>query len=76
MFGLPSPGKFLLLLGIVLAVWYGFKLYRRREAVRQAELRKRQRGVTQFDTIECKRCGDYVTAGVRPNCKRPDCPLA
>ncbi|MSO70490.1 MAG: hypothetical protein EXQ88_00480 [Alphaproteobacteria bacterium] len=76
MFGLPSPGKLLLLIVAVLAVWYGFKLYRRLEAARRAELRKSSRPPMRLDTVECTRCGTHVAAGAREDCERKDCPLA
>jgi len=76
MFGLPSLGKLLVLIGAVLLVWYGFKLYGRLEAARQAGLRKSARAPARLETVECARCGTYVPAGARPDCKRADCPLA
>jgi hypothetical protein len=76
MLGLPSLGKLLVLIAAVLLVWYGFKLYNRRESVRQAGLRKGSRAPARMDTVECKRCGTYVPAGVRPDCDRADCPFA
>ncbi len=76
MFGLLSLWKDLLLIAVVLVAWYGFKLVRRREAQRQAQLRGGGQAARRHDTVECKRCGAYVPAGGRATCDRADCPLA
>jgi hypothetical protein len=80
MFGLPSLGKALLLVVIVLGVWYAFKLYNRLEAARRSEqikgAMKSGRAPSRLDTVECPRCGTYVPADARPGCERRDCPLA
>lgn len=76
MLGLPSLGKLLLLVGAVLAVWYGFKLYARREALRKAAPPRDPKAPERVDLIECRRCRTYVPAGRRPGCDRADCGLA
>jgi uncharacterized protein len=43
MFGLPSLSKLVVLIGIITAVWYGFKLIGRLDAARKAEARRQEK---------------------------------
>ena len=89
MFGLPSIQKLLLLVAIVLAVWYGFKLIGRLSDQRKAERRLREqeaarapdpvrpaaRSAARTEEMEpCPACGAYVASRKARNCGRPDCP--
>ena len=86
MFGLPSLGKLLLLIAIVLAVWYGFKWIGRLDAQRKAAAKrsaaerrgsvKRRSGsesVTE-EMVQCPACETYVLSRSTGTCGRPDCP--
>jgi hypothetical protein len=73
-------GKYLLLILVVLAAWYGYKYVMRIGAVRQDEARRRARGprpasgsLAAEDMTKCTACGAYVTPGAR-SCGRSDCP--
>ena len=82
MFGPPSLTKLLLLAGIILAVWYGFKIVGRLEAARKAEARLRHEAAARRasrnepstervqELVSCPRCGAYVTPGTRCTCDR------
>ena len=79
-----SFGKFLVLVVIVLAIWYGFKYAGRVEQVRQAlkaaraaAEQRRRRGPQRLqaeDMVQCRACGTYVTARGAGKCGRADCP--
>lgn len=75
MFGLPSLSKLLVLVGVILFVWYGFKLVSRLEQARKTkggqEL-KREAG--SIDTVQCAVCKIFLAADATSNCGRPDCP--
>ncbi len=84
MFTLPSLGKILVIVAIVLAVWYGFKLIghldrKRKEAARLHPGSGRARGragpgpVVQ-DMVKCPACGSYVAGRGAGSCGRADCP--
>ena len=80
MFGIGFS-KLAVLIGIVVAVWYGFKLVGRLD-----QARKQQRGGAPGrgdgggktpeveDTVQCPVCNAYVVAKSAGPCDRPDCP--
>jgi hypothetical protein len=75
-------GKYLLLILVALAAWYGYKYVVRVGQVRQDEARRRTRGpqgaapgsVAAQDMTKCAACGAYVTPGAG-KCGRADCPF-
>jgi hypothetical protein len=79
MFG--PGGKYLILILVALAVWYGYRYVVRVGQVREHEARRRTRGPQQAakgtlsaeDMTKCATCGVYVAGGAR-SCGRPDCP--
>lgn len=86
MFGL-SFGKFLILVAVVLAVWYGFRYLSRLDQIRQKRARPvdreaepprtEARTATQIpteDLIKCPVCATYVPARRTVSCGQPSCP--
>ena len=75
MFGFSLP-KILVLILIIVAVWYGFKLFTRGRNV-TAGGKQNQAGQEKPDaSLEmkpCEVCGDYVAAGAK-SCGHDDCP--
>jgi uncharacterized protein len=75
-------GKLAVLIGIVVAVWYGFKLVGRLDQARKQQQRggnptRRDSGgkVPEVeDTVQCPVCKAYVVAKSAGPCDRPDCP--
>ena len=85
MFGIPSLGKLLVLVAIVLAVWFGFQFIGRLDRLRKDEARlKKRAGASRGkaagkaaaveDTVKCPTCGAYVSARSSSSCGRADCP--
>ena len=85
MFGIPSLGKLLVLVAIVLAVWFGFQFIGRPDRLRKDEARlKKRAGASRGkaagtaaaveDTVKCPICGAYVSARSASSCGRADCP--
>jgi len=78
MFGM-SLTKVLIFVLIVVAIWYGWKLWRRKDQIkREIEARlgldaatRAREGAVQ-DLKSCRVCGAYVAHA----CERKDCPLA
>ena len=74
--------KLAVLVGIVVAIWYGFKFVGQLDKARkQARANKppRQSGgggnaSEVEDTVQCPTCGAYVVAKTASACERPDCP--
>lgn len=78
--------KVLLTLGVIVAVWFGFRYAERLGAERERDRvgRKRRRrggsgggseGPQQVEDLhQCSVCGDFVARDARP-CGRDDCPL-
>ena len=74
--------KLAVLVGIVVAIWYGFKFVGQLDKARkQAQANKppRQSGGASptpevEDTVQCPTCGAYVVAKTASPCERPDCP--
>jgi hypothetical protein len=83
MFTVPSLPKLIVLVGIIIAVWYGFRFLGtvervRRQAERVAKQRPRQRRADVAnveDTLKCRICGAYVPARQPTRCSRSDCPF-
>ncbi len=73
---MPSLSKLLVLVGVILFVWYGFKLVSRLEQSRKAKGRPEElkREVGSLDTVQCKVCDIFLAADAVSNCGRPDCP--
>lgn len=83
MFAVPGLPKLIVLIGIIAAVWYGFRFVgaldrARKQAERAAKRAPRQRRgdvANVEDTIKCRVCGAYVPARQPTRCNRSDCPL-
>jgi hypothetical protein len=91
MFTIPSLPKLIVLIGIITAIWYGFRLVgaldrARRQAERMARQapgqaprqtsRQRRADVANVeDTVKCRVCGAYVPARQPSRCNRSDCPF-
>ena len=81
MFGIGFS-KLAVLIGIVAAVWYGFKFVGQLDRARkQAQASKPPRpsggggkAPEVEDTVQCPTCGAYVVAKTASPCERPDCP--
>ena len=89
MFGF-SLQKIIVLVGIVAAVWYGFKLLTRLQEARKTDAKLRQntakrpgaaRGAARDeapieaeDMVQCPVCQAYVPARGASSCGRDDCP--
>lgn len=63
MFGL-SFAKILLIAIVIAAVWYGLRAYRKREAERIAEAKRRDLRAGAEAMVKCPVCGAYNPAGV------------
>ena len=78
MLGFSLP-KILVLIVIVMAVWYGFKIFGRGRNVSGGGSARKQAGQEKADaSLEmkpCEVCGDYVAAGAS-SCGRDDCPFS
>ena len=64
--------KIIVLLLIIGAVWYGYKMIGRRNANKQARDARTDR-IESEDMTACKVCGTYVTESPS-NCRREQCP--
>jgi uncharacterized protein len=75
MFGMGFS-KLLLLVLVVAAVWYGFKLVGQLDRRRKEEVaeRKRRDGASIGKMDQCRVCGTYVVADRAANCGREGCP--
>ncbi len=65
--------KWLALLAIVAAVWYGFRILSRRGGARRAEAGRGEGADGIEDLRACRTCGAYVADGQR-GCGREKCP--
>ncbi len=74
MFTIPSLGKILVLVLIVLAVWYGFRLVGQFDRQRKALARQRggnpakRAGADVEDLVKCRGCGTYLPPGTTCSC--------
>lgn len=85
MFGF-SFAKLIVLVGVILLVWYGFKFVGRLQALHEAAERRRAqdgrgdrahssaRGGQIEELVKCGVCGSYVPAQGAAACGRADCP--
>jgi uncharacterized protein len=82
MFGIPSVNKILVLIAIISAIWFGFRLLgqldrQRRDAARKEKERTRPQGPTPRqvdDMLKCDVCGTFIARGSK-GCGRPGCPF-
>ena len=91
MFSIPSFPKLIVLIGVITAIWYGFRLIgaldrARRQAERmarqapgkapgQAPHQRRADVANVEDTLKCRVCGAYVPVRQPSRCNRSDCPF-
>jgi len=82
MFGLPSLGKLLVLVAIISAIWFAFRLLgqidrNRREAARrdkeQARVDRTQSRQVD-DMVKCEVCGTFTARGSK-SCGKAGCPF-
>jgi len=75
--------KLITLALILVAVWYGFRLFARWKVQRDRTLNarrqeqagaRRPRQIAAEDMAACPVCGVYVPAAGAARCGRPDCP--
>ena len=75
-----SLSKLAVLIGIVVAIWYGFKLVGRLDKARKQQgggspqRREGGKATEVEDTVQCPVCKAYVVARSAGPCDRPDCP--
>lgn len=81
MFGFPSLSKILLLIAIISAIWFGFRLLsqldrQRRDVARKKEGRARAQGTPRQvdDMVKCDVCSTFVARG-SGDCGKPGCPF-
>ncbi|MSP67933.1 MAG: hypothetical protein EXQ96_07545 [Alphaproteobacteria bacterium] len=74
MFGI-SVAKLLLLAAVMVAVWQGFRLYRRIAQVKATRNRAAAAAAVQ-ELRACRVCGSYVAARDAERCGRGDCPAS
>jgi hypothetical protein len=82
MFGFPSLSKILILVAIISAIWFGFRLLsqldrNRREGARRAKegTRTQRRAPRQVDDmVKCDVCGTFTARG-SAGCTKPECPF-
>ncbi|HEX6956784.1 MAG TPA: hypothetical protein VF194_02275 [Ferrovibrio sp.] len=67
--------KFLLLILVIAAVWYGYRYVNRKEqtGARVAPAPAQPR-VKAEDLVACRICGAYVAEATAKSCGRQDCP--
>jgi len=74
MFGFPSLSKLLVLAGVILIVWYGFKLASRLEQARKTKNRRELKAEgDSMETVKCSVCGIFLAADSLSNCGREGC---
>jgi hypothetical protein len=71
--------KLAVLIAIIGAVWYAFRLADRLQSVRRAAVRRtgpggRAQQVAGQTLLPCPACGTYLARGSAGPCGRPDCP--
>jgi hypothetical protein len=84
MFSFPGIGKLVVLIAIVLAVWYGFKLIGQLDRQRK-ELARRQSGGAKpsrssraseaEEMVRCRTCGTFMASSSSASCGKPGCPF-
>jgi hypothetical protein len=81
MFGMPSLSKILILVAIISAIWFGFRLLgqldrQRRDAARKEKGHSRAQHAKPRqvdDMVKCDVCGTFVARGSN-GCGKPACP--
>lgn len=78
MFSIPSLSKLLVLVAIVAAVWFGFRLVgqldkARKEARRKEGIKAKARPSVE-ETVRCPTCDAFVAVRGATSCGRGDCP--
>ena len=79
MFGVGFQ-KILILIAVITAVWYGFRVIgqiaaERKKLQREAERRRpATAGRKVEDMVKCRLCGDYVPASGVATCANANCP--
>jgi len=71
--------KILVLVAVVAAVWYGFKMINRitedrNKAVSNRNSTKSSSSPSTEDMIACPECGTFVAANSTAKCERANCP--
>ncbi len=82
MFGMPSLGKILILVAIISAIWFGFRLLgqldrQRRDVARKEKERARAHRATPRqvdDMVKCEVCSTFIARGSK-SCGKPGCPF-
>jgi hypothetical protein len=81
MFGFPSLSKILILVAIISAIWFGFRLIsqldrQRRDVARREKERARGRATPRQvdDMVKCDVCGTFIARG-STGCAKPECPF-
>ncbi len=82
MFGIPSLSKLLVLVAIISAIWFGFRLLgqidrnRREAARREKEQARVQRTPSRQvdDMVKCEVCGTFTARGSK-SCGKAGCPF-
>jgi uncharacterized protein len=74
-----SIQKILLLVAVIAAVWYGFKMFSRLEAAKRerekvADERDENSGPRTEELVQCPVCEAYVPSQHPTSCGRSDCP--
>ena len=79
MFGIPSLSKLLLLVAIISAIWFGFRLLgqldrQRRDAARQQKKAAAAKARQVDDMVKCAVCDAFTARGSKA-CGRTGCPF-
>jgi uncharacterized protein len=82
MFGMPSLSKLLLLVAIISAIWFGFRLLsqldrQRRDVARKEKERARQprtKSGSGDEMVKCAVCGIFAAPGIK-SCGKAGCPF-
>ena len=76
MFGIGIKELIVLVL-VAVAVWYGYRLFERRQSARVSKpRRKKGKGKLKAEQmVECPTCGAYYLPGSPPRCENNACPV-
>jgi uncharacterized protein len=82
MFGMPSFSKILILIAIISAIWFAFRLLgqldrQRRDVARKEKERTRSQGPAPRqvdDMVKCDVCGTFIARGSAA-CGKAGCPF-
>jgi uncharacterized protein len=82
MFSFPSLSKLLLLVAIISAIWFGFRLLgqldRQRKEVSRGKSKRGRDAVdprTIEETVKCRVCGTFLAARGATACGKSGCPF-